>query len=1077
MQKSSHESACKNSSFGFDMSSGTASETCDDANRRSEVSACGSGGAHLFVEACCGCALLSSCVAKVGFEVMPIDFEGNKHRPYVHVIQLDLRKPETWDFLRYVARSRRPFHFHFAPPCGTASRARDYPMAEGYHGPPPLRSEQWPLGFPWLNGIWAAKVESANTIYLEICSFCEFLATLNITWSIENPEWSYLWYIDAYKRLALGAIFVGFDSCFHGGERKKATALLTNLPALEALAGRCTGDHEHLEWGYTRTPEGIVFDTSKEAAYPRLLCERFAMLLSMQAGTFVSNLNPSMSGKDEDPRVATHKQPRGRKVPALVSEFETTKTIRTRLQDCPKLDDKNRLTTPFYDIPVGSKLLRRAPVNKGKDMEKYILWVFGIFRDAGSFLMVARSVMHPFDSFRALPAEVLRVVCNILMKHPLQTMKKRLEKLQEWRNISKRLAAENERIFASMDSGCAAVLKGKNLALLKHIADDIHWPDADIHEEIRRGFKLVGMQKPTGIFDPDVKPRTLSEHELIKQSRHLKPALWSKVSKSSEGEHDSGLWELTMEEVKQKRWLDGPYSFEELECMFEGIWNPVRRFGVMQRNKLRAIDDFSESGVNSSFAYLEKIHLKALDETVWIACCFVKHCLHCQFFDFELEDGERLAGEVNRWWKDIDLQKPILQTKTVDLKSAYKQFAISPEDRRLSVLALKRPGANEACGFISRTLPFGSTASVLHFNRASRLLHRIGLELDIAWTNYYDDYPVIEFSFLAANTTSTLRALTSLLGFECSFDKELPFATEAEMLGVVLDLSETMKGKVVIRNKESRMAELAANLEDIICVQSVEPKKLPSMFGRALFVESQISGRQGKLALADLRELERSKKLRVRVDDLQLAAFNNLLERYRNPSPRVLFEEHEVKPVLLFTDGACEVVNGKMLATVGAVIFHPDEKLPRAYGCTVSERLLTQWHDADKVHPVSLTELYALCVARGLWKRFLNNTRTIIFIDNQGVLDACIRGWSPENQMKQLLFHFELLDGDAPCIPWFARVPSISNCADYPSRGLWSKLKDVVGEFILDQASCCVSSTELDTLTEPVAWAEELGES
>ena len=351
------------------------------------------------------------------------------------------------------------------------------------------------------------------------------------------------------------------------------------------------------------------------------------------------------------------------------------------------------------------------------------------------------------------------------------------------------------------------------------------------------------------------------------------------------------------------------------------------------------------------------------------------------------------------------------------------------------------------------------------------------MELDIAWTSYYDDYPVIEFSFLAANTTSTLRALTSLLGFECSLDKELPFATEAEMLGVVLDLSETMKGKVVIKNKESRMVELAANLEEIIRVQSVEPKKLPSMFGRALFVESQISGRQGKLALADLRELERSKKLRVRVDDLQLAAFNNLLERYRNPSPRVLFVEREVKPVLLFTDGACEVVNGKMLATVGAVIFHPDEKLPRAYGCSVSERLLTQWHDADKIHPVSLTELYALCVARGLWKRLLDNTRTIIFIDNQGVLDACIRGWSSENQMKQLLFQFELLDGAAPCVPWFARVPSISNCADYPSRGLWSKLKDVVGEFILDQASCCISSTGLDTLTEPVAWAEELGEN
>ena len=61
-------------------------------------------------------------------------------------------------------------------------------------------------------------------------------------------------------------------------------------------------------------------------------------------------------------------------------------------------------------------------------------------------------------------------------------------------------------------------------------------------------------------------------------------------------------------------------------------------------------------------------------------------------------------------------------------------------------------------------------------------------ELDVAWTNYHDDYPVVEFSFLADNTNHTTKALTSLLGFECSTDKELPFADEAEMLGVVLQI-------------------------------------------------------------------------------------------------------------------------------------------------------------------------------------------------------------------------------------------------------------------------------------------------
>ena len=46
----------------------------------------------LFVEACCGCALLSACVSKLGFDTLPIDFHGNKHRPFLHVVELDLRK-------------------------------------------------------------------------------------------------------------------------------------------------------------------------------------------------------------------------------------------------------------------------------------------------------------------------------------------------------------------------------------------------------------------------------------------------------------------------------------------------------------------------------------------------------------------------------------------------------------------------------------------------------------------------------------------------------------------------------------------------------------------------------------------------------------------------------------------------------------------------------------------------------------------------------------------------------------------------------------------------------------------------
>ena len=168
--------------------------------------------------------------------------------------------------------------------------------------------------------------------------------------------------------------------------------------------------------------------------------------------------------------------------------------------------------------------------------------------------------------------------------------------------------------------------------------------------------------------------------------------------------------------------------------------------------------------------------LKALDEIVWMACCFVRYCVFESRFDFTLASGEKLCGSVDAEWKQMPEGAIQLVAKTVDLKSAYKQFPICPEHRRYSTLILKKPSDGTVMGFVSKTLPFGSVASVLHSNRISRLLHMLGLQLDVAWTNYYDDFPVVDFKVLADHTSAAIRALTSMLGFECSLDKELPFA-------------------------------------------------------------------------------------------------------------------------------------------------------------------------------------------------------------------------------------------------------------------------------------------------------------
>ena len=44
-------------------------------------------------------------------------------------------------------------------------------MSSESHGPPEVRSEEFPLGFPWLQGVLRDCVASANSIYIHMALF------------------------------------------------------------------------------------------------------------------------------------------------------------------------------------------------------------------------------------------------------------------------------------------------------------------------------------------------------------------------------------------------------------------------------------------------------------------------------------------------------------------------------------------------------------------------------------------------------------------------------------------------------------------------------------------------------------------------------------------------------------------------------------------------------------------------------------------------------------------------------------------------------------------------------------------
>ena len=146
------------------------------------------------------------------------------------------------------------------------------------------------------------------------------------------------------------------------------------------------------------------------------------------------------------------------------------------------------------------------------------------------------------------------------------------------------------------------------------------------------------------------------------------------------------------------------------------------------------------------------------------------------------------------------------------------------------------------------------------------------------------------------------------------------------MLGVEVDLSNAVHGTVVVDNKPQRKLEISEAIADIITEGGIIPAKLPSILGRMQLADMQLSGKLGKLARADVREMGTESKVFVPLTEEIRKALGVLKMRMESGEPRVLHIGSTQRPWLLYTDGAYEptrdaVSSGLGAATIGGVPF------------------------------------------------------------------------------------------------------------------------------------------------------------
>ena len=80
-------------------------------------------------------------------------------------------------------------------------------------------------------------------------------------------------------------------------------------------------------------------------------------------------------------------------------------------------------------------------------------------------------------------------------------------------------------------------------------------------------------------------------------------------------------------------------------------------------------------------------------------------------------------------------------------------------------------------------------------------------------------------------------------------------------------------------------------------------------------------------------------------------------------------------------------------------------------------------------------ETLAVLLAANIWRSYIGAKRILFFVDNEGSRFSLIRGYSASKVISFMCSVLTSLLDDLFIFPWYARVPSVSNIADPPSRG------------------------------------------
>ena len=341
---------------------------------------------------------------------------------------------------------------------------------------------------------------------------------------------------------------------------------------LSKLAKRCSKNHTHADFGTSWNGNRWVFDTSLEAEYPLLLCQRYAGLV---AKFFKLPPLPRLSHRAGQIAASRRQHKASR---PLIPEYHKIQFL--------KMDQPDPLT----DFKVLETL-----TSTGDEQDREISGRrVGVYHTKMEFFNKALVLKHPCNSINCVTPLTKEIVNEVFDNGFTGVASQRIKAIGMIQKMKSELAAEERRFKATLPEHCQRVLAPKSILLWKKLLDATNFQDKGVFE-LMCGTPLVGEHSKSEIFGEKVVMAKTSEELLRLSSIWWNPALLARKAHEDDPALQKLLWEETMKEV-DKGYIQGPYSdLEEVKSeLGSNSVCLVRRFAILQGHgsdiKPRVID-------------------------------------------------------------------------------------------------------------------------------------------------------------------------------------------------------------------------------------------------------------------------------------------------------------------------------------------------------------------------------------------------------------------------------------------------------------------------------------------------------